>query len=110
MQETTPEARMDQSSQQPQLLSQVAWFNRLRFGAVFGMISAGTLGEFLGLLPDVVPIYVLAAVTLGLNLVLPSLPAGVDAVTGYAQVLVARSDGETRLGAPSTILMLDVSY
>lgn len=39
----------------------------------------------------------------------PLLPAGVQAVTAYAQPVVSETGGALRLGAPSSILVLDAS-
>lgn len=39
----------------------------------------------------------------------PSLPTGVDAVAAFAQPFVAETDGSRRLGAPSSILIVDDS-
>jgi hypothetical protein len=39
----------------------------------------------------------------------PTLPPGVDALAGYAQPVVAETDGSLRLGAPSSYLILDAS-
>jgi signal transduction histidine kinase len=50
------------------LISQVAWFNRLRFIAVGGMVTCTLLGRAIGLLDSVTPILVLAGITLALNL------------------------------------------
>ena len=47
--------------------------------------------------------------TLELGFSGPLLPAGVEAVIGYAQPVVAEVGGALRLGAPSSILMLDAS-
>lgn len=51
------------------LLEQVSWFNKLRFLAVGGMVVFTGLAELLGLLTEGQPLYGLAGVTLGLNLV-----------------------------------------
>jgi signal transduction histidine kinase len=50
------------------LIQQVSWFNRLRFGAVAGMSLVTTVAWGSGLLEDPLPIYILAAMTLALNL------------------------------------------
>ena len=50
------------------LLSQVAWFNRLRYVAVAGMAVFSTAGRMLDIIVEVLPLYVLAGVTLFLNL------------------------------------------
>lgn len=39
----------------------------------------------------------------------PLLPQGVSSLTGFAQPLVADTNGSLRLGAPSSILLLDSS-
>jgi hypothetical protein len=46
---------------------------------------------------------------LDLSFIGPLLPPGIDAVTGYAQPVVAETGGSLRLGAPSSILLLDGS-
>jgi signal transduction histidine kinase len=50
------------------LVEQVAWFNRLRLGAVVGMLGFTLAGQVLGLLPRPMPLYLLAAITVALNL------------------------------------------
>lgn len=49
------------------LIRQVAWFNKLRFGAAAGMALVTSLAWTFDLLEDPLPIYVLAAITLALN-------------------------------------------
>ncbi len=39
----------------------------------------------------------------------PRVPAGTDAATGFAQAVVAETDGGIRLGAPSSILIVSAS-
>lgn len=56
-------------SSQQHLLDQVAWFNRLRFGAVIGMICAAVCAGALDLVVGVAPIYLCASITLALNLI-----------------------------------------
>jgi len=50
------------------LLAQVRWFNRLRFGAVGGMLVFTLAGQALEILPRPAPLYLLAGVTILLNL------------------------------------------
>ncbi|MHC4850558.1 MAG: sensor histidine kinase, partial [Planctomycetota bacterium] len=50
------------------LLDQVRWFNRLRFGAVGGMLVFIVVGSMVGILPESGPLYLLAALTAVLNL------------------------------------------
>jgi signal transduction histidine kinase len=50
------------------LLAQVAWFNRLRLGAVLGMVIVTGGASALALLTDPRPVYALAAITLLVNL------------------------------------------
>ncbi len=51
------------------LLEQVRWFNRLRFVAVAGMVGAASVARVPELLGRVLPIYGLAGIAVGLNLV-----------------------------------------
>lgn len=50
------------------LVAQVRWFNRLRFGAVVGMLVFTVAGQIVGILPSPAPLYLLAGVTVVLNL------------------------------------------
>ena len=63
------DASLDQPSKQQHLLEQVAWFNRLRLGAVVGMVCAAFSARTLGLIAEAGPIYVCAGITLALNLI-----------------------------------------
>jgi signal transduction histidine kinase len=54
---------------QRHLLNQVAWFNRLRFGAVIGMVCSSFAAASMGLLTQATPVYVCAGITLVLNLI-----------------------------------------
>lgn len=54
---------------QRHLLDQIAWFNKLRFAAVIGMVCAPTVAVALELLERAGPIYMCAGLTLTLNLV-----------------------------------------
>jgi signal transduction histidine kinase len=51
------------------LRTQIAWFNKLRFGAVAGIVVMTVGGNLFGLLAHPLPLYALAAVTLAVNLV-----------------------------------------
>ena len=50
------------------LLEQVAWFNRMRFVAVVSMTLLSSVGSALEIVEGVLPFYVLAGITLLLNL------------------------------------------
>ena len=64
-----PGSGTEMPSSQQQLLGHVGWFNRLRFGAVVGMICAALFARALDLLVAVAPVFICAGITLALNLI-----------------------------------------
>ncbi|MEE2886062.1 MAG: ATP-binding protein [Planctomycetota bacterium] len=64
-----PGSGTEMPSSQQQLLDHVGWFNRLRFGAVVGMICAALFARALDLLVAVAPVFICAGITLALNLI-----------------------------------------
>ena len=49
------------------LAQQIAWFNRLRFAAVFAILALALVSTRIGLLADTTPLYVLGLVALTIN-------------------------------------------